>query len=96
MFKKKYYLFLIVFLHIILRKHFVPDAPHINFLDSKIFFGDNVIQFGGFIQAVKSSFLPMGYLSSSYSDDVQRLFSITWIGSILIALIWLIKAHILI
>ena len=90
--KRSIIFFLIVFLHIILRKHFVPDAPHINFLDSKIFFGDNVIQFGGFIQAVKSSFLPMGYLSSSYSDDVQRLFSITWIGSILIALIWLIKA----
>lgn len=89
--KRTTLLFLIVFLHMFLRKHFVPEAPHINFSDNKFFFGDYVIQFGGYIQAVKSAFLPMGYLSSSYSDDLQRIFSISWICSTLIALMWLIK-----
>lgn len=89
--KSTFFFFIIVFLHIILRKNFVPEAPHINFLNNQIFFGDSAIQFGGYIQAVKSSFLPMGYLSSSYSDNIQRLFSINWIGFISIALIWSIK-----
>lgn len=89
--RSTFFFFIIVFIHMILRKNFVPEAPHINFLDNQIFFGDAGIQFGGYIQAVKSSFLPMGYLSSSYSDNIQRLFSINWIGFILIALIWSLR-----
>ena len=89
--KSTFLFFVLVFVHIFLRKQFVPEASHIQFLNNQIFFGDNVIKFGGYIQAIKSSFLPMGYLSSSYSDDIQKIFSLVWISLICIALILLIK-----
>ncbi len=80
--------FILVFVFMFLRKYFVPDALHIQLINNQIFFGDSVIRFGGYIQAIKSSFLPMGYLSSSYSDDIQKILSIVWIILICTTLFW--------
>lgn len=91
--KSTFLFFTLVFTHIFLRKIFVPGADHIQFIDNKIFYGENVIKFGGYIQAVKSSFLPMGYLSSSYSDDIQKIFSIIWILLIFLALIFILRIY---
>ena len=89
--KHTFFFFILVFLHMFLRKKFIPEAPHIQFANDQIFFGNNPIQFGGYIQAFKSSFLPMGYLSSSYSDDIQKIFSIFWILLICCALVLLLR-----
>ena len=74
-----------------LRKKFIPEADHLHIINNKVFFGENVIGFGGFVKVIKSAFLPMGYLSSSYSDDIQRMFSLFWIISIFIGLILILK-----
>ncbi len=76
------YLTLVV-LHIFLRKNFVPEAEHFGISNFTIFFGDNPLGFGGLIKTIKSSFLPMGYLSSNYSDLYQVYFSSAWITLIL-------------
>tara|TARA_A100000164_G_C21896745_1_gene768341 strand:+ start:449 stop:1843 length:1395 start_codon:yes stop_codon:yes gene_type:complete len=89
--KKTFLFFVLVFLHIFLRKKFIPEADHLQIIDNKIYFGESLIGFGGFIKAVKSSFLPMGYLSSSYSDDIQKIFSIFWIFLILISILIIFK-----
>ena len=83
--------FLIVFLHMFLRKKFIPDADHLAFIDNKIMFGDNIIGFGGLIKAFKSSFLPMGYYSSQYSDEIQKYLSLIWLTLILISIMILFK-----
>ena len=69
--------FTIVFLHMFLRKKFIPDADHLHIVEYSIKYGDNFISFGGLIKAFKSSFLPMGYLSSKYFDFYQNFFFIT-------------------
>ena len=91
--KSTFLFFILVFVLMFLRKHFVPDALQIQLINYQIYFvnipfvGDSIIRFGGYIQAVKSSFLPMGYLSSSYSDNIQKIFCIIWILLICFALI---------
>ena len=75
--------YLLVILHIFLRKNFVPEAEHFGISNFTIFFGDNPLGFGGLIKTIKSSFLPMGYLSSNYSDLYQVYFSSAWITLIL-------------
>ena len=74
-----------------LRKKFVPDAAHLELIENKIMFGDNIIGFGGLIKAFKSSFLPMGYYSSQYSYEVQKYFSLIWLILIFLALIVIFK-----
>ena len=74
-----------------MRKKFIPDADHLAFIDNKIMFGDNVIGFGGLIKAFKSSFLPMGYYSSQYSDEIQKYLSLIWLTLILISIMILFK-----
>ena len=64
----------LVILHIFLRKNFVPEAEHFGISNFTIFFGVNPLGFGGLIKTIKSSFLPMGYLSSNYSDLYQVYF----------------------
>ena len=53
----------------------MPEAEHFGISNFTIFFGDNPLGFGGLIKTIKSSFLPMGYLSSNYSDLYQVYFS---------------------
>ena len=89
--KKTLVFFFLVFLHMFLRKKFLPNADHLQFIDNKVYFGDTIIGIGGLVKAVKSAFLPMGYFSSQYSDDVQKIFSISWILLIFISIIILLK-----
>ncbi len=89
--KKVVLYFFLVFFHMFLRKKFIPEADHLQIIDNKVYFGESLIGFGGFIKAVKSSFLPMGYLSSSYSDDIQKIFSIFWIFLILISILIVLR-----
>ena len=70
---------LIVLLHMALRKEFVPEADHLNFTMLSIKYGENFLSLGGLIKALKSSFLPMGYLSSSYSTRFQSVLAWIWI-----------------
>lgn len=90
-FSKILLFFFIVFFHMFLRKKFIPEADHLSFINNKIMFGDNIIGFGGLIKAFKSSFLPMGYYSSQYSDEVQKYLTLIWLILIFISIILLIK-----
>jgi hypothetical protein len=78
--------FLLVITHMILRKKFVPEAAHFEFINSTLKFGENPLGFGGIIKVIKSSFLPMGYLSSQYSGKLQIVYSSFWILLILLTL----------
>ena len=71
--------FLLIFLHMYLRKEFIPEADHLQITGYTIKYGENYLNFGGLIKAFKSSFLPMGYLSSKYSSLQQSIFSWMWI-----------------
>ena len=82
---------ILILLHMYLRKEFVPDADHLQITDYTIKYGENFLNFGGLIKAFKSSFLPMGYLSSKYSSLEQLFFSYVWIIMILISIIILFK-----
>lgn len=89
--KRISFFLILVFLHMFLRKKFVPDAAHLELIGNRIMFGDNIIGFGGLIKAFKSSFLPMGYYSSQYSYEVQKYFSLIWLILIFLALIVIFK-----
>ncbi len=82
--------FLIVFLHMILRKIFIPDADHLQITGFLIKYGENFLNVGGFVKAFKSSFLPMGYLSSSYSTFFQSITAWIWIISLFFSVVILI------
>ncbi len=82
---------LLILLHMALRKEFIPEADHLQLSGYMIKYGDNFLNFGGLIKAFKSSFLPMGYLSSLYSTFVQSLFSWVWITIIFTSSIILFK-----
>ena len=73
----------IVFLHLILRKIFVPEAAHFDLEGYILKFGDNPLGLGGVIKVIKSSFLPMGYYSSKYSSLFQTFLSLSWVTLIL-------------
>tara|TARA_B100000900_G_scaffold66710_1_gene51925 strand:+ start:6620 stop:8029 length:1410 start_codon:yes stop_codon:yes gene_type:complete len=87
------FLFLI-FAHMYLRKEFIPEADHLQIIGYSIKYGEDLLNFGGLIKAFKSSFLPMGYLSSQYSSLVQLIFSWVWISVISILIIILLKKNI--
>ena len=78
---------LIVIVHMYLRKEFIPEAEHLKIMGYTIKYGENFLNFGGLIKAFKSSFLPMGYLSSKYSSLEQSIFSWVWILVIVISTI---------
>lgn len=77
----------IVFIHMYLRKEFIPEAEHLQITGYTIKYGENFLNFGGLIKAFKSSFLPMGYLSSKYSTLAQSIFAWVWIMVIIISII---------
>ena len=81
----------VVFLHLILRKIFVPEAAHFELEGYILKFGDNPLSLGGVIKVVKSSFLPMGYYSSKYSSLFQTFISLSWVILILISFLILLK-----
>ena len=83
--------FIFVLLHMYLRKEFIPEADHLQITGFTIKFGENFLNFGGLIKAFKSSFLPMGYLSSQYSSLEQSIFSWVWIVVMLLSTIILLK-----
>ena len=87
------FLFLI-FAHMYFRKEFIPEADHLQIIGYSIKYGEELLNFGGLIKAFKSSFLPMGYLSSQYSSLVQLIFSWIWISVISISIIILLKKNI--
>ena len=80
---------LIVLTHMLLRKEFIPEADHLQIIGYSVKFGENYLNFGGLVKAFKSSFLPMGYISSKYSDNIQSLFSYIWLIFIFISIIFL-------
>ena len=80
-----------ILLHMYLRKEFIPEADHLQITGFTIKFGENFLNFGGLIKAFKSSFLPMGYLSSQYSSLEQSIFSWVWIVVMLLSTIILLK-----
>ena len=82
--------FFLILLHMSLRKEFIPEADHLQIIGYTIKYGENFLNFGGLIKAFKSSFLPMGYLSSQYSSLLQSIFSWVWIVVILISTVALI------
>ena len=88
--KRVFLFFIVVFFHIFLRKKFIPEANHLEIIGSKIYYGDEIISLGGFIKTLKSSFLPMGYYSSKYSDIIQTCFSLLWIILILTSIIFIL------
>jgi hypothetical protein len=77
-----------------LRKEFIPEADHLQIIGNSIRYGEDLLNFGGLVKAFKSSFLPMGYLSSQYSSLVQLIFSWIWISVISISIIILLKKKI--
>ena len=85
---------LLVLAHMYLRKEFIPEADHLQIIGNSIRYGEDLLNFGGLIKAFKSSFLPMGYLSSQYSSLVQLIFSWIWISVITISIIILLKKNI--
>ena len=86
---------LLVLAHMYLRKEFIPEADHLQIIGNSIRYGEDLLNFGGLIKAFKSSFLPMGYLSSQYSSLIQLIFSWIWISMILISTIILLKKDII-
>lgn len=82
---------LLVLIHMFIRKIFVPEAQHFQLIDNKIKYGENFLHFAEYIKALKSSFLPMGYLSSSYSNLIQSMYGWTWLLSITVSIFYLIK-----
>ena len=74
----------------ILRKIFIPDADHLQITGFLIKYGENFLNVGGFVKAFKSSFLPMGYLSSSYSTFFQSITAWIWIISLFFSVVILI------
>jgi len=88
--------FLLILMHMYFRKEFIPEADHLQITGYTIKYGENFLNFGGLIKAFKSSFLPMGYLSSKYSSLEQSIFSWIWITAILLStLIVFIKKNII-
>ena len=83
--------FLLILIHIFLKKKFIPEAEHFQLVDHTIKFGGSFLDFAGYIKALKSSFLPMGYLSSSYSNLTQSLFSWIWLSTIILSILFIIK-----
>ena len=80
--------FFITLSHMYLRKKFIPEADHFGVNNFTLTFGDNILGLGGVIKVIKSSFLPMGYLSSQYSDNLQIIFSLLWMLLISIGIIF--------
>ena len=92
-FAKIFPFFLLILAHMYLRKEFIPEADHLQIIGYSIKYGENFLNFGGLVKAFKSSFLPMGYLSSQYSSLVQSIFSWIWITVIFISIIILLKKN---
>ena len=51
-----------------------PEAAHIELINNSLEFGGSSLSLGSLIKVLKSSFLPMGYVSSQYSDLIQKYF----------------------
>ena len=84
-------LFLIVLIHIVLRKIFVIEASHFDLSLGSIKFGGEEISIGSFVKTFKASWLPMGYWSINNFYIVQTITFFTWIVSLCIGLIINIK-----
>jgi hypothetical protein len=83
--------FLIVLIHIVLRKIFVVEASHFDLSLGSIKFGGEEISIGSFVKTFKSSWLPMGYWSVNKFYILQTVTFFTWIVSLCIGLLINIK-----